>query len=313
MIILVSILFMLSSINLFAAKYAGEIFRIGAGVRNFATGNTGITNENSPALAYWNSALLAKSKINKIELMHAEEYMGLLTFDTASVIWGNENKFSFVLTRIGINDIPLTRLIDENSEPDSLNRPYKYKTVNNSDFVAYFGFTRKIGNYNIGFTPKIANRHLAEENGFGFGADISTYFEFSKLIIGLKIRDFFTTQILWGNGTHEIVNPGFDLEANLGFKIPVFKIPSRLFTALESYSENRSEAAAFSVGFFSFDPHLGLEMYIHPKVDLFAGYDINNFTSGVSVSYGKLDLNYALEFDADDLDNSHRMSISLNL
>jgi len=300
--------------NLFATKYAGEIFRMGAGVKNFALGNCGLTDENSYAPAYWNSALLIKATNNKFEIMHAEEYMGLLTYDTASAIWGNENKFSLVITRIGIADIPLTKLTDPTIEPDSLNRPYEYKSVNNSDLVVYFGFARKIGNYNIGFTPKIAYRHLAEENGFGFGADISTFFELSeKWMIAAKIRDFFTTQILWGNGTHEIVNPGFDLETKYKFIFPVIKRSSNFYTGFEIFTENRGDASNISLSFFSLDYHLGLEMNIHEKADLYIGYDINHFTSGISIGYRNWKINYSLELDTNDLDNSHRVSISLDL
>ena len=300
--------------NLSAAKYAGEIFRMGAGVKNFALGNCGLTDENSYALAYWNSALLTKATKNKFEIMHAEEYMGLLTYDTASAIWGNEHKFSIVMTRIGIADIPLTKLTDPANEPDSLNRPYEYKSVNNSDFVVYFGFARKIGNYYLGFTPKIAYRYLAEESGFGFGADISTFFEYSeKWLFALKIRDFFTTQILWGNGTHEIVNPGFDLEAKYKFIFPLIKRASNFYTGFEVFTENRGNASSISLGFLSFDPHLGLEMNIHKKADLYLGYDVNHFTSGISIGYRNWKINYSLELDTNDLDNSHRVSISLDL
>ncbi|MCK4312799.1 MAG: hypothetical protein KAW88_08710, partial [Candidatus Cloacimonetes bacterium] len=237
----------LIAINLGATKYAGEIFRMGAGVRNYALGGCGVADENSFALAYWNSALLSKVKNNKFELMHAEEYMGLLTYDTASAIWGKDNKFSVVITRIGIDDIPLTKLVNPEDSLSYSNRPYKYKSINNSDYVIYFGLARKIGKYNIGLTPKIAYRNLAEESGFGFGADISTFFELSKkMLFGIKVRDFFTTQILWGNGTHEIVNPGIDAELNYKFLFPIFQKNAQLFLGTEIYTEDRDTASKVS-------------------------------------------------------------------
>ncbi len=303
----------LIAINLGATKYAGEIFRMGAGVRNYALGGCGVADENSFALAYWNSALLSKVKNSKFELMHAEEYMGLLTYDTASAIWGKDNKFSVVITRIGIDDIPLTKLVNPEDSLSYSNRPYKYKSINNSDYVIYFGLARKIGKYNIGLTPKIAYRNLAEESGFGFGADISTFFELSKkMLFGIKVRDFFTTQILWGNGTHEIVNPGIDAELNYKFLFPIFQKNAQLFLGTEIYTEDRDTASKVSFSFLSLDYHLGCEINMHEAVDVYIGYDIENFTTGLSLNYNNWKINYSFEQNS-ELENSHRVSIGYKL
>ncbi|MCK4654746.1 MAG: hypothetical protein KAU01_09895 [Candidatus Cloacimonetes bacterium] len=303
----------LISINLGATKYAGEIFRMGAGVRNYALGGCGVSDENSFALAYWNSALLSRVKNSKFELMHAEEYMGLLTYDTASAIWGIDNKFSVVITRIGIDDIPLTKLVNPEDSLSYSNRPYKYKSINNSDYVVYFGLSRKIGRYNIGLTPKIAYRNLAEESGFGFGADISTFFELSKkMLLGIKIRDFFTTQILWGNGTHEIVNPGIDAGLKYKFLFPIFQKNAQLFLGTEIYTEDRDTASKLSLSFLSLDYHLGCEINMHEAVDVYIGYDIDNFTTGLSLNYNNWIINYSFEQNS-ELENSHRVSIGYKM
>lgn len=310
---IIIITLLLLCLQLSATKYAGEIFRMGAGVRNYAMGGCGVSDENTYAIAYWNAALLTKVSQNKFEIMHAEEYMGLLSYDTISAIWGNDNKFSVVITRIGIDDIPLTKI--ENPE-DSLsykNRPYKYKSVNNSDFVIYFGISRKIGKYNVGITPKIAYRDLADESGFGFGADISTYFEISrKIMLAARIRDFFTTQILWSNGTHETVNPGFDLEVNYQFIFPIIQKNSRFYFGTEIYTEDRDVASKASLGFFSLDYHFGCEINFHKTVNIYLGYDIDNFTTGLSLNISNWKLNYSFEQNT-ELDNSHRISIGYSL
>ena len=300
------------SFNLFATKYAGEIFRMGAGVRNFALGNTGVSDVNAIGLAYWNAALLNLTDESKFELMHAEEYAGLLKYDTASAVWGNENKISVVITRIGIDDIPLTKLVNPNDSLSSSNRPYKYKSVNNSDLVVYVGISRKIGNYILGITPKLAYRNLAEENGFGFGADISTYFEFNKILLGIKLRDFFTTQILWGNGTHEIVNPGLDIEANYPFIFPVLQKASKVYLGSEMYTEGRDTAATLALGFLSMDFHLGCEILMHQNVNVYLGYDVRDFTAGLTLNLKAWQINYAFENDT-ELENSHRLSIGYKL
>ena len=311
-IIFVLLLFVVF-VNLNATKYAGEIFQLGAGVRNFALGNCGLTDDNTFAPGYWNSALLTQISENKFEIMHAEEFTGLLKYDTASAVWGKVTKFSAVFSYIGINDIPLTKLTNPDSVVSNDNRPYEYKNINNSDFVGYFGFSRKISNYNIGFTPKIAYRTLAEETGFGFGADISTYFVFSEnLTAAVKIRDFFSTQILWSSGTHEIVNPSLDAETKFSFLLPLVKTESKIYFRSEIFTEGRNEASVISTGFLSLDPHFGFETKIKQNIDLLLGYDVDNITGGLSVNLKNWRLNYSMELDP-DLENSHRISVGLTL
>ena len=311
--IVMIIMIIFVAIELSATKYAGEIFQIGAGVRNFALGNCGVTDVNSSSLAYWNPALLTLVDKNRFELMHAEEYLGLLSYDTVSAIWGKTNKFSVVLTRIGIDDIPLTELENPDEPISGSNRPYKYGSVNNSDIVVYFGFARKFGKYNIGFTPKLAYRNLADENGVGFGADISTFFMLSeKTILAVKLRDFFSTQILWGNGTHEIVNPSLDTEFNHSFILPVLNRNSTAYLRTEIFAEGRNTSSSVAIGPLSLDYHLGYKVNLHSAVDLYMGYDLTNITSGLKLKINNWDINYSFEYD-NELENSHRVSVGLNL
>ncbi|MBN2461851.1 MAG: hypothetical protein JXB60_09630 [Candidatus Cloacimonetes bacterium] len=296
-----------------ADKYAGEIFVMGAGVRNFALGRCGLTDTASPAVAYWNAALLNAVEVTRFELMHAEEYMGLLKYDTFAAAWAGPARFGLVLTRIGINNIPLTRLENPEEDISPTNRPYKYKEVNNSDMVAYVGFARVVGRYNLGLTAKLAYRNLAEESGFGFGADLSIFKELStNLLLGARLRDFCTTQILWGNGSHEIVNPGLDVEISYKTNLPRINIPAQIFFSGEFHAEGMKEAATLSLGFISLDPHLGLALQAHPRLTIYAGYDIENVTAGLTIYINRFSINYSFE-QVTELENSHRVSLGLNI
>jgi hypothetical protein len=258
---LLIILLITTSITLFADKYAGEIFKMGAGVRNFALGRAGLTDINSPANTYWNSSLLLLQEQNTFELMHAEEFNGLLKYDTFSGSIGKDNPIGFTLSRIGINNIALTKLPDEDKEPSEDNKPYKYKSVNNSDYILYLGFTQKIGMFPVGLTPKLAYRTLAETSAFGFGADVATYYQLNDTFtFGFKIRDIIPTQIYWENGTKESVNTGFDLEARINTKLPLVDRPLILFINSEINTEGIKEYSTVNIGDVSFDPHIGAEI-----------------------------------------------------
>ncbi len=294
------------SINLFATKYAGEIFSMGAGVKNFALGNTGLTNPSSSALAYWNPALLGYSN-NQVELMHAEEFNGLLKFDSFSAILGRNNAYSFVITRIAVNDIPLTKWDDD------YDRPYEYKSVSTSDIIAYFGFKSTFKGINVGFSPKVAYRKLAENTGFGFGADIATYYKFlDNWSFAAKIKDFFTTQIFWSDSERETVFPSIILENKYSFLTPIVKKKVTLYASTDVLFEGRDYSATVNLGKMSFDFHSGLQIDINKNFSLLMGYDIQNLTAGMSLNLGKFDLNYSFEQNS-QLKNSHRISIGYKL
>lgn len=311
-LLIVTLVLILFPTCLDADKYAGEIFRIGAGVRNFALGNTGVSDYQSTSLAYWNPSLLAKDGVNRLELMHSEEFLGAVNYDTFSLIWGDHNRYSLVLTRIGIDGIPLTKLPNPEESVSTDNQPYVYKTVNNADYIAYFGLYRRLGNYVIGITPKIAYRYLAETSGWGFGADIATHFDLhADILLGINVRDFFSTQVFWDNGTHEIIKPGLDVELNISFPNYIIGNKSRLLLGTEIITEGRKESATHNIGSFSFDYHIGLEIPLPEYVSLYAGYDVDNFTTGVSLNIYQFQVNYAFKYNT-ELDNSHRISLGYN-
>jgi hypothetical protein len=307
-----SVLMVLVSLNLFATKYAGEIFRMGAGVRNIALGNIGVSDQNSAALAYWNPSLLHLRTETDFELMHAEEYAGLLKYDTFSAVFGSQSNFSVVLTRIGIDNIPLTKLSDPENPVSNSNRPYKYKSVNNSDIAGFLGIYHKIGKHHLGITPKFAYRVLAEETGFGFGADISTHLSYAKGIVGIRLRDFFTTQILWSTGTHEVVLPGLDIEGNYSFIMPGLNKESTFYLGTEINSESMGKAASVSLDPFSLDFHAGLEVSLHQVAQMQVGYDMNNITAGLMLHIRSWQISYAFENNP-ELENSHRLAIGYRL
>ncbi len=291
--------------QLSADKYAGEIFRMGAGVENYALGNTGLTNSNTAALAYWNPAFLSVSQSNNFEIMHAEEYEGLLQYDIIAATFGN--KVSVVLTRIGIDDIPLTAWNEDT------NRPYIYKNVNNSDLALFVGFQRNILGLNVGFTPKFAYRNVAEESAFGFGLDLSSYYTLSEdWLVAFKLRDAFSTPILWSNDTTESVLPSMDLETAYSFQYPILNRTGKFIAATSIYTESRDEAATQSFGIFSTDYNLGLSTKIHPNADFLLGYDVDTFTTGLKLSYKNWFVNYAFKHNT-ELKNSHRISMEFKI
>lgn len=307
------VLILLLCTTLAATKYAGEIFQLSPGVLNQAMGNTGLTYQGSLAAGWWNPALLAVGEGNGVELMRSEHFEGLLQQNQLSVVLGGKTRTSLQINHLGINKIKLTQLEDPNAELSNENRPVVWKTVSNNDLILYGSLARSVhSNLHLGLTPKLAYRNLAQNSGFGFGADLGMLWQpLGGLQAAANLRDFFSTQIIWENGTHEVAVPNLDLELGYGFKPLHKEIPVHLALRAQVYAEDRGEVSNLSSGIFSADLHAGLLVQPIPTLQLMAGWDVDSVTAGIGVNWHSLGLDYAWRNgSADALGFSQRLSLN---
>lgn len=283
-----------------ATKYAGEIFGFSPGVLNQAMGNTGLTFSEAQAAGWWNPALLAYRDHSGIELMRSDHFEGLLTQNQISFRPGSQTSIS--INHLAIDKVKLTKLEDESGELSNENRPYVWKTVTNQDIIAYVSYGRALGrNIYLGLSPKIAYRSLADHDGYGIGADLGALWNpTGNFLIGVNLRDFFGTQILWESGTREIAMPNLDLELGLKTVFPKFDIPLHLAARMNLYPDERGDASSFSSSNLSGDLHAGLMLRPIAPLMLLVGYDVDSFTTGLGVEIRSLGINYAFKTNAPD-------------
>ncbi len=310
---LIYILLLLLGTSLSATKYAGEIFQISPGVLNQAMGNTGLSYANSLAAGWWNPALMGKAPANGIELMRSEHFEGLLQQNQASLVWGGKARTSFQIVHLGIDRIKLTQLEDPSDTLSNENRPVVWKTVSNNDLILYGSLARQLGErLHFGISPKLAYRDLAGNSGYGFGADLGLLWDAGRgLITAANLRDFFSTQIIWENGTHEVAVPNLDLELGYQFRPLKKEIPVHVAVRTQVFAENRGDASNFSTGIFSADLHAGLMVQPVPELAVLAGWDVDSFTAGLGIRYRGLGLDYAWRNGSEDaLGSSQRIALS---
>ena len=295
-----------------ATKYAGEIFQLSSGVQNQAMGNTGLTFGNSLAAGWWNPALLAEPGSCGVELMRVEHFEGLMQQNQLGVVFGTKTRTSVQINHLGIDEIKLTQLENPADSLSNSNRPEVWKTVGNHDLIVYGSLARSLkNNLHLGLTPKLAYRSLAENSGFGIGADLGLLWDAGKgLRAAANLRDFFSTQLIWANGTHEIAIPNLDLEFGYGFS-PFKEIPVHLALRTQIFAEGRGEASNVAAGPVSADFHAGLLVKPIPALNVMAGWDSDCFTAGLGVRYKALGLDYAWRNGSpDELGSSQRLSLS---
>ena len=296
------------ALPLTATKYAGEIFAISPGVLSSAMGGTGLTYKDSFSAGWWNPALLSANPETGMELMHSQHFEGLLKQNQLSLIFGKQTHTSLTLNHLMIDKIKLTRLENPADSLSNDNRPIVWKTVSNQDFILSGGIARQLGeSVSLGISPKLAYRSLAQKSGYAFGADLGLFWQTSaNLALGANLRDFFSTQVLWDNGTHEIVIPNLDLEIGYDFE-PFGNIPVHVDVRSEMRPEE--QAATISTKGFSSDLHAGLAIQPLPSLKLLACYDADAFTAGLGIGYQRFSLNYAFRNGSqDDLGYSQRIS-----
>ncbi|MDZ4182655.1 MAG: hypothetical protein U1B83_07255 [Candidatus Cloacimonadaceae bacterium] len=298
---------------LFATPYAGEIFNVSPGVLNQAMGNTGLTYVGSVSAGWWNPALLGANPAPGIELVRSEHFEGLMQQNQLSLIYGGKTRTSLQINHLGIDRVKLTQLENEADTLSNDNRPIVWKTVSNNDFILTAGIARRLGtNLYMGISPKLAYRSLAENSGYGFGADLGIFWDSGiGLTTAANLRDFFSTQIIWENGTHEIAVPSLDLEAAWGFGMLSQSIPVHLALRTQIYAEDRGEASQFAAGIFSGDFHAGLLVKPIPSLRLMTGWDVDSFTAGMGVDIYALGIDYAFKNGAPDgLGATQRIALS---
>jgi hypothetical protein len=307
--IIIIVIIMFCATSLSATKYAGEFLNLGVGVKAIGMGNSFVAIADDPSAVYWNTAGMQLTDEISLDLMHAEQFGGELKYDTFSMIYPFENndmRIGFLLTRIGISDIPLTKL----QVPGDTSTVCVEKHVNDSEYACFLGFSSTI-------SPKISwgvgSKFIYKDNGVmtatGLGLDIGFLFNISeKVDIGVNLRDIFSSPIWWDNNTTERIYPSILAGVATDFTAPVINRPARFAIQSDILFEGRDYSAQLNYKDVSMDFHLGLEIKLEEFISLFAGLEREYPTAGIRLTYKGFAVNYAFHSHS-DLNTTHRVSI----
>ncbi len=321
------------------AKYGGEFMTIGIGGRALGVGSAYTALANDVTAGYWNPAGLARIEYPQIAISHDERYGNLINYDYAAFAFPsgantidldsqekvfNAESFGISIIRLGVDGIPDTRKAwaDSNGNnlfDDGANLRPDYNAItffNASDLVAYFTYAKQSSeDLFYGANVKLIRRNVGEFHGTGIGFDIGAqYLATEQLTLGANLQDATTTLVSWNSGTNELITPTLKLGAAYYFELFEGKLTPAVGTDVRF--ENRRFSAVANLGPVSFDPQVGIEFDYKKIVAVRAGYnDIGNLTLGAGIHLRKLDIDYSFaKFDAaDQLGNTHRISLRLTL
>lgn len=327
-------------------KYAGEFMAIGVGGRALGMGGAYVALASDVTAGYWNPAGLARITYPEISLMHDEQFGSLVNYDYAAVAFPygknqpedstasdqngesgrqikyNAASFGVSVFRLGIDGIPDTRTAwnDINGNgifddgPDIRPDYSKITFFNAADWAVYFTYAKQHSkNLYWGANLKLIRRNIGDFYGNGIGFDVGAQYAASdNVMLGANIQDVTTTLVAWSTGTNELISPTVKIGGAYYFEF----LSGRFAPAvdIDIRFEDRKYSAMAHLGPVSFDPHGGIEYEFKKIAALRVGMnDIGNLTVGAGVHLPKLDIDYSFaKFNgADQLGNSHRISLRL--
>lgn len=188
-----------------ATAYAGEFLAVGAGARASALGNAYVALVDDATAGYWNPAALASVTQGELHFTHADRFSGLVSQDFVALALPRFALFdtgAFSLLRVGVDDIPFTRLQNEALPVGPDNRPLVASTETSQDLAFLLSGGRKLTEaLDLGITGKVIYRTVDQFNAYGFGVDLGLRYRLANgLVLAANVHDLTSTPIVWNEG-----------------------------------------------------------------------------------------------------------------
>lgn len=301
-------------------KYAGAFLENGVGARPLGMGGAYTALSEDVTAIYWNPAGLVKVKKIEFHGMHAERFSGIVNWDFIGAATRIDQKTSLGIGffRLGIDGIPLTRLVDPSQELGEviidengrriINTPYVYKYVNDSESALYLSFARKKSEkFSYGGSVKFLYKAVGENNAWGLGFDIGVmYSPLDSLKLGLLFSDGTSTLLAWNTGRKELIPPHLRIGSAYSFHYSFLQFLPVL--DLRVNFENR-ESSQLSIDLMGIDLHTGMEIRLKKMIAFRLGLDSGLFTAGSGIRVSAFRVDYGF-LGHSELGNTHRISLT---
>lgn len=321
------LLIALQNLNAFGIKYGNEFLKFGTGVRENSLGGAVISNSQPVVSAYWNPALLSRAADPEIQIMHTEEFAGVVNNDHVFVTLPGQRdfKFSAGFFRTGVDNIPATEnsLVEygtQNGRLDADDRiDYEKISYFNASESAFFlaGSKPVYNNLSMGATFKTIHKNLYEKYAWGVGLDLGLFYEpFEGLMAGAVARNITTTFLYWNDGEKEIVKPTLALGTSYNLLITPLKLKITPLAGLDLNFTGKQYNTDLNIQSMNLRFRGGVEFEYREIFAIRTGQDDLggiHLGCGLNTKYGNLDYGFAMGAGYSDLGNSHRVAITFKI
>jgi hypothetical protein len=299
------------------SKYGGELYRAGVGARAEGLGNANAAVVQDVTSIYWNPAGLASIAGFQLHGTHSERFAGAVNVDFLGVAlpFLGKSAIGFGFYRLGVDDIPITRLTDPSRPIQYLddqgilqtNRPYVDHYVNDQEITFCLTYSvRKSDRFAFGVNLKSIHKLLDDYSAWGMGFDVGIQLRpYRNLQIGAVLKDATSTFIAWRGGETEWVRPRLRIGAGLPFSFAQFSLMPVLDA--EMGFDHYGKTSQLSAGSFDAELHAGLEAQYKNRIAIRAGCNANRFTVGAGFRFSILAIDYSFSSHP-DLGAGHRIS-----
>jgi len=324
---LIIISFSTIQLSAFGVKYGNEFLKFGTGVRENSLGGA-VTSTSDPVVsAYWNPAMLSNITVPEVQIMHTEEFAGVVNNDHVFLSMPGRNNLSYSagFFRTGVDHIPASEnaLIEygtQNNQFDPGDRiDYSKISYFNASESAFFlaGSKNINNNFSLGATFKTIHKNLYQNYAWGVGLDVGVFYEpIAGFRTGAVARNVTTTFLYWNDGEKEIVKPTLALGSAYDVQLEYLKLKISPMAGLNIDFEGEQNNTDLNFQAVNMRFRGGLEVVYRTLFALRAGRDELggiHIGCGLNTKYGNLDYGFAMGAGYADLGNSHRVALTFNI
>ena len=320
-------------------SHAAEFLSHGVGARALGMGSSFVSVADDATATYWNPAGLVQIQRRAFAAMYSDSFgatqggflsKGLVEYNFVSYVQQIEGIGSAGLSwiRLGVDDIPHTTFVDVNGngrlgdfldkdgdgvkDPGEwyIDRPEVAGYFSNVDNALFISYARQVHpNLSIGGSLKLLKQSLFENSGNGFGVDLGLMLKpIDGLHIGAMLTDVTGTQIRWNTDDAPIFTRDRRFRFGLSYRI-AFPVIGRATLGVDLETDRKDLQTAGGTERIS---RFGGEYWLFDVVALRIGAEGTKLAAGAGIRlrFGETTLLADYAFNAHDLGNSQRISIS---
>lgn len=320
-------------------SHAAEFLSHGVGARALGMGSSFVSVADDATATYWNPAGLAQIQKRAFAAMYSDSFgtgqggflsKGLVEYNFVGYVQQIEGIGNLGISwiRLGVDDIPHTTFVDVNDngrlgdfldkdgdgvkDPGEwyIDRPEVAGYFSNTDNALLISYARQVHpSLSIGGNLKLLRQSLFENSGNGFGLDIGLMLKpLDGLHIGAMLADATGTQIRWDTDDAPVFTRDRRFRFGLSYRIS-FPVIGRGTVSVDLETARKDiETDGESERVFRF----GGEYWLFNVVALRIGAEGTKLATGAGIRlrFGETALYADYAFNAHDLGNSQRISIS---
>ena len=192
----------------------------------------------------------------------------------------------------------------------------KIRFFNQNIFGLYGAHSKIFNNWRIGVGLKIIMHTIDKEFGIGAGLDIGAFRNYYNTGIGLIVKNFPSSGLIWESGNIEISAPSLHFGLHHKFSISKYELEINPMLRSSILSLDRSIDSELVLGRIPMEFSVGFEAILKKKLFFRIGmFHRGTIASGIGFSWNDLSVDYSFLSDRslNGIEKNHLLSVSISI